>query len=72
MANPTNPFLDFDVTPPRRRVPHARPRHRGDAGGPARNIEALTKANQLAAEGMQAVIKRQAEILRQTMEEPPA
>jgi phasin family protein len=34
-----------------------------------RNIEALTQANQLAVEGLQAVAKRQAEILRQTMEE---
>ncbi|MBI1778145.1 MAG: phasin family protein [Proteobacteria bacterium] len=34
-----------------------------------RNIEALTQANQLAVEGMQAVAKRQAEIMRQTMEE---
>lgn len=34
-----------------------------------KNIEALTAANQLAVEGMQAVMRRQAEILRQTMEE---
>jgi len=34
-----------------------------------RNIEAVTAANQLAIEGMQAVVRRQAEILRQTMEE---
>ncbi|MBY0430867.1 MAG: phasin family protein [Rhodospirillales bacterium] len=34
-----------------------------------RNIEALTAANQLALEGFQAVVKRQVEILRQTLEE---
>jgi phasin family protein len=34
-----------------------------------RNIEALTQANRLAYEGLQAVLKRQAEILRQTMDE---
>lgn len=34
-----------------------------------RNLEALTAANQLAIEGMQAVAKRQTEILRQMMEE---
>src|SRR3546814_7135371 len=34
-----------------------------------KNIEALTSANQLAVEGMQAIAKRQAEILRQTVEE---
>ncbi|MCF8483145.1 MAG: phasin family protein [Rhodospirillum sp.] len=34
-----------------------------------RNLEALTSANKLAVEGMQAIMKRQAEILRQSMEE---
>lgn len=34
-----------------------------------KNIEALTAANQLAMEGVQAVARRQMEILRQTMEE---
>jgi phasin family protein len=34
-----------------------------------RNLEALTAANQLAIEGMQAIAKRQSEILRQMMEE---
>ncbi|CAK0740598.1 Phasin [uncultured Gammaproteobacteria bacterium] len=34
-----------------------------------KNIEALTAANEMALEGIQAVARRQAEILRQTMEE---
>ena len=34
-----------------------------------RNIEAVTAANQLILEGVQAVGRRQAEILRQTLEE---
>jgi phasin family protein len=34
-----------------------------------RNMEALTNANRVAFEGMQAVAQRQAEILRQSMEE---
>jgi len=34
-----------------------------------RNIEAVTAANQLAVEGMQAVIRRQGEIIRQMVEE---
>jgi phasin family protein len=34
-----------------------------------RNIEALSQANQLAVEGMQAVAKRQIEIARQAMED---
>ena len=34
-----------------------------------KNVEALTAANQLAAEGMQAIYKRQMEILQQSMDE---
>ena len=34
-----------------------------------KNIEALTQANKLAFEGVQAVFKRQVEILRQALEE---
>jgi len=34
-----------------------------------RNLEALTSANRVAFEGMQAVAKRQAEILQETMNE---
>lgn len=34
-----------------------------------RNLEALTEANKLAMDGMQSIIKRQAELLRQSMEE---
>ena len=34
-----------------------------------KNIEAVPAANQLAIEGLQAVLRRQAEILRQTLEE---
>src|ERR1700751_1707499 len=37
-----------------------------------RNIEALSQANQLAVEGIQAVAKRQIEIARQTMEDVSA
>ncbi len=34
-----------------------------------RNIEAVTAANQLAIEGIQAVLRRQAEIMRQVVED---
>jgi phasin family protein len=34
-----------------------------------KNMEALTQANKLALEGMQAVFKRQAEIIKQSIEE---
>jgi phasin family protein len=37
-----------------------------------KNMEALTAANKLALEGMQAVFKRQAEILKQSIEEGSA
>ncbi len=37
-----------------------------------KNIEAVTAANQLAIEGVQAVVRRQSEILRQTLEETGA
>jgi phasin family protein len=37
-----------------------------------KNIEALTAANQLAFEGFQAVLRRQSEILRQTLEQNSA
>src|SRR5262245_18995717 len=37
-----------------------------------RNIEALSQANQLAVEGIQAVAKRQIEIARQTIEDMSA
>lgn len=69
MVKQNNPFLDFDVT---RMVGEFRmPGVDTEAllAAQRRNIEALTKANQLAAEGVQAVMKRQAEILRQSMEE---
>jgi phasin family protein len=37
-----------------------------------KNIEALTQANKVALEGMQAVFRRQAEILKQSIEETTA
>jgi len=37
-----------------------------------KNIQAVTAANQLAFEGMQAVFRRQSEILRQTVEQTTA
>jgi phasin family protein len=37
-----------------------------------KNIEALTKANQIAFDGWQALVRRQSEILKETMEETMA
>ncbi len=70
MATKTNnPFLEFDPS-----------KLLGDFKLPGvdveailssqrKNIEALTAANQLAAEGFQAVLRRQAEIVRASVEE---
>jgi phasin family protein len=69
MAEFKNPFMDMDVQKMMGefRIPNVDV----DAvvAAQKKNIEALTSANQLAVEGMQAVAKRQAEILRQTAEE---
>ena len=64
-----NQFLDFDIS-----------KALGDFKVPGldvdailasqrKNIEAVTAANQLAIEGLQAVLRRQAEILRASVEE---
>ncbi|MCA1941913.1 MAG: phasin family protein [Caenispirillum bisanense] len=37
-----------------------------------KNLEAMTAANRLAFEGMQAILKRQAELIRQAVEEAAA
>jgi hypothetical protein len=68
-AKQTEQFFDFDVA-----------KYLGDFKVPGvdvetivanqrKNIEALTQANKLAFEGLQNVVKRQVEILRQTMDE---
>lgn len=69
MATKGNPFLEMDMS-----------KLIGDLKLPGvdlekvvsaqrKNVEALTSANQLAVEGFQAIARRQAEILRQTLEE---
>ena len=68
-AKQTEQFFDFDVS-----------KYLGDFKVPGvdvetivasqrKNIEALTEANKLAFEGLQNVVKRQVEILRQTIDE---
>ena len=68
-AKQTEQFFDFDVS-----------KYLGDFKVPGvdvetivanqrKNIEALTQANKMAFEGLQNVVKRQVEILRQTMDE---
>ena len=69
MTKTGNPFLDFDVTKMMSEVKIPGVEMEGLMASYRKNIEAVTKANQLAAEGMQAVMRRQAEIVRQSMEE---
>ncbi len=68
-AKQPEPFFDFDIS-----------KYLGDFKVPGvdvdtivanqrKNIEALTQANKLAFEGLQNVVKRQVEILRQTIDE---
>ena len=69
MAEFKNPFVDMDIQ--KMMGEFKIPNVDVDAvvAAQKKNIEALTSANQLAVEGMQAIARRQAEILRQTVEE---
>lgn len=69
MAANNNPFLEMDIT--KMMADFKMPGLDMEAlvSAQRRNVEALTQANQLAVECMQAVARRQSEILRQTMEE---
>jgi phasin family protein len=72
MAEARPSFLDFDVT---KMMADFRFRPfdvEALMASQRRNIEALTQANQLAVEGVQAVARRQIEIARQTIEDVSA
>lgn len=69
MANQTNPFSEMDVTKmmgafrmPTVDMESMMTTHR-------RNVEAMTKANQVAIDGMQTLVQRQMEIARQNMDD---
>jgi len=77
--NPSNPFGNMDVSKwgedfakmmTDMRVPGVDPEQLVNVQ--RRNTEALAAANKTAAEGMQAVMTRQAEILKRSMEEATA
>lgn len=73
MAKTTgNPFFDMDLT--KMLSEYKVPGVDMDSilASQRKNIEAVTAANQLAMEGLQAVIRRQAEIMRQSLEESSA
>jgi len=69
MATQENPFLNIDFQ--KMMTEFKMPGIDADAlmNAQQKNIEAITAANQLAAEGMQAIGKRQAELFQQTIEE---
>ncbi|BDB28052.1 hypothetical protein Tamer19_14270 [Cupriavidus sp. TA19] len=67
MATPPNPFADFTKLMEQFRVPGLDMTAVIEAR--RKDIEALTEANKLAYEGMQAVMMKQQEIFTQTMQQ---
>ncbi|UUX51256.1 TIGR01841 family phasin [Nisaea acidiphila] len=69
MAKQENPFFNVDFQ--KIMTDFKMPGIDADAlmNAQQKNIEAITNANQLAAEGMQAIGKRQAELFQQAVEE---
>ena len=69
MAQQENPFLNIDFQ--KMMMDFKMPGIDAEAlmNAQQKNIEAITNANQLAAEGMQAIGKRQAELFQQAIEE---
>jgi phasin family protein len=68
----TNPFADLDVTKILAEFKLPGVDMETIVATQRKNIDALTKANQLAIEGVQAVVRRQVEILRGGFEEASA
>jgi phasin family protein len=64
-----NPFFDFDLSKLAADFKFPGVDVESVLAAQRKNVEALTAANQLALEGFQAVVRRQGEILRQTLEE---
>jgi phasin family protein len=69
MPTPTNPFLENDFTKIFSEFKIPGFDMQALVATQRRNIEAVSHANQLAIEGVQAVMRRQGEILRQMVEE---
>lgn len=69
---PTNPFAQMDFSKMMAGLKMPGVDVNAMMSGYSRNIEALTEANTRAYEGMQAVMARQSEIFKQTMEEAAA
>ncbi|MFC5355113.1 phasin family protein [Azospirillum himalayense] len=70
MAKQTgNPFLEFDLSKVLGEYKVPGLDVESILASQRKNIEAVTAANQLAIEGLQAVLRRQAEIVRSSVEE---
>lgn len=69
---PNNPFMPFDFSKMMSGMQMPGMDVNAMMSNYSRNIEALTEANRRAYEGMQAVMTRQTEIFKQTMEEAAA
>lgn len=69
---PTNPFMRMDFSKMMAGMKMPGVDVNAMMSGYSRNIEALSEANKRAYEGMQAVMTRQSEIFKQTMEEAAA
>lgn len=69
MAKQANPFMDMDISKMLSELKLPMVDMDAVMAAQRRNIEALTTANKLAFEGMQAVARRQADIMRQMTEE---
>jgi phasin family protein len=69
MATPSNPFFENDFTKMFSEFKIPGLDMQSLVATQRRNIEAVQTANQLAIEGVQAVMRRQTEILRQMVEE---
>jgi phasin family protein len=67
MATPPNPFADFTKMMEQFRLPGVDMSAVIEAR--RKDIEALTEANRLAYEGIQALVKKQQEIFAQTMQQ---
>jgi len=72
MINGKNNFFDYDMT--KAFAGFTLPGFNVEAMVTAqrKNVEALTQANQLAIEGVQALARRQVEIAREALDEAPA
>jgi len=69
MPDARTPFFDFDVTKMFASFPMRPFDVEAVWAAQRRNLEALSQANQLAVEGVHALVKRQIEMTQQTMED---